>query len=187
MLINRILQEKNIFLKDIEEENITENYVSWLNDPEVNKFLETRFISWNEQKIRSYIQSIKANAHAVLLAIFFEKQHIGNLKLELTNPTHRIVTISLFIGDKNFWGRGIATAVINRAVHYVFIEGRWAEKIVAGMYQENIASLKTFLKAGFNVEGVFKDHYFLNGQQRTNLIQVGMSLSEYNLRDKNGV
>ena len=45
-------------------------------------------------------------------AIKTTDKHIGNIKLGPINWIHRYGDISLLIGDKDYWGKGIATEAI---------------------------------------------------------------------------
>ena len=60
--------------------------------------------------------------------------------------------VSYFIGDKNYWGRGIATKCVNSVVKYG-IEFLFLKRIGAGYYELNIGSEKVLKKCGFNFEG----------------------------------
>ena len=34
----------DFYLRELEKKDASENYIAWLNDPEINQFLETRFL-----------------------------------------------------------------------------------------------------------------------------------------------
>ena len=43
-----IIKGKHIFLRRLTEEDVSDDYVNWMNDPEINQYLESRF---NKQTI----------------------------------------------------------------------------------------------------------------------------------------
>ena len=74
--------------------------------------------------------------------------------------------------NKEFWGKGYAIEAILLLKHFAF-ENIGIKKLTAGMYSDNITSLRAFMKAGFSLEGILKSHYILFGDKRTDLFQVG--------------
>lgn len=180
MRLIRPLDGHNFSLRELTLEDITEKYLSWLEDAEVNQYLETRFESWSIEKIKDYIIQVKNNSNILMMAIISkENKHIGNAKLEIINSNHRLGSISLFIGDKDYWKKNIATSVINRICKFAFVENKNFEKIIAGMYQENKGSYRAFLKAGFILEGIFHKQYFLKPGVRGNVLNVGLLKSDF--------
>jgi RimJ/RimL family protein N-acetyltransferase len=91
------------------------------------------------------------------------EKHIGNIKLGLINPIHKYAEVGLVIGDKSFWGKGIGTEAIKLVVEFAF-NTLLLNKVTAGIYSNNIASLKAFQKLGFEIEGHQKKQFLFNGQ-----------------------
>src|SRR5690606_30548095 len=78
-----ILTGKNIFLMPIVLADCTERYLSWLQDPEINQYLETRWSPQNMQSIEQFVESMLDDPNNYLFAIrdLTTEQHIGNIKL----------------------------------------------------------------------------------------------------------
>ena len=55
---NYIIKGKSIIIKPITLSEISDKYVSWLNDKELNEFLEIRHSKQNKKTIVSYINSL---------------------------------------------------------------------------------------------------------------------------------
>ncbi|HEY5122999.1 MAG TPA: GNAT family protein, partial [Ignavibacteria bacterium] len=85
------------------------------------------------------------------------------IKLGPINWIHRAGDISLLIGDKNYWGKGLATEAIKILVDFAFNVLN-LHKVYAGYYESNAGSAKAFGKCGFEVEGKYREGYFLNGE-----------------------
>ena len=62
---NSIIKTRSTIIKPITENEITENYVSWLNDREINKFLEVRHTKQTKDKVVNYINSIRKEMIAI--------------------------------------------------------------------------------------------------------------------------
>lgn len=173
MLIRTSLKGADIYLRCLSGDDVHEDYVSWMNDKEINKYMETRHKSWSVEEIKDYVNLQNVSMDQLLLGIFLSSgQHIGNIKLGLINTTHSLASISLFIGSRNNQGKGYGIQAINLLKTYAF-DTIGLKKLTAGMYADNIASLKAFLKSGFQLEGIFKNHYELSNGKRTDIFQVG--------------
>lgn len=173
MILENCIFGENIYLKCLNEEHVTDEYVKWLNDPKINEYMETRYRSWSLEDIKEYIIVQNQSKDQILFGIFLNSgKHIGNIKLGPTNFIHKLSSISLFIGDVSCHNKGYATQSIILLKDCAFgVLG--LKKLMAGMYEKNISSLKAFLKAGFSLEGHFKDHYVLKNGIRTSVFQVG--------------
>src|SRR3989344_296586 len=154
------LEGKDIFLRPIISSDATNAYVGWLNDPEVNQYLESRFSTHSTESLRKYIEEIITNPNNHFFAIVRRdsEKHIGNIKLGPIDWNHKTGDIGLMIGDKSSWGKGYATEAIGLVTNYAFDE-LGLRKVTAGAYENNIGSIKAFLKQGFVEEGRKKKHF----------------------------
>ena len=147
-----------ITLRTITLSDCTETYVSWLNDPAVNKYLETRFELQTLQSIRQFVDSIVESDSSYLFAMNTNdgtKKHIGNIKLGPIHPQYSYADISYFIGDRGYWGKGIATEAIKLVAGFAFDQLK-LHRVQAGVFEDNIGSIKALEKAGFIIEGKFQ-------------------------------
>jgi [ribosomal protein S5]-alanine N-acetyltransferase len=131
-----------------------ERYVAWLNDPQVNRYLETR---WDEQtltSVRGFVAAQIAANDSWLFAITVAGAHLGNLKIGPVQPRHRYADISYFLGERSAWGQGHATNAIRIAVQIAFAILD-LHRVQAGLYAGNVGSGKALEKSGFSLEGRF--------------------------------
>jgi [ribosomal protein S5]-alanine N-acetyltransferase len=158
--INNMLKGKNIYLRPILETDATDEYVNWMNDKAVNQFLESRFVLATIQNVKKFIVDTNANASNYFFAMCLNSsnKHIGNIKLGPINHHHKRGDIGLMIGDKSCWGKGYGTEAIGLISNFGLNELK-LNKVTAGCYSNNKGSEKSFLKNGFVVEGVFKNHF----------------------------
>lgn len=159
------LAGKNIYLRPVRVSDVTKEYVGWLNDPEVNRYLEIRFARHTLKNVKEFVKKASQNKNLVFLAIIRKdtNKHIGNIKLDMIKPHHKLAEIGIMIGDKNSWGRGYAGEAVDLLTDFAFNKLK-LHKIIAGAYGENIGSVKAFMKYGFVVEGVRKQHFLCNGE-----------------------
>lgn len=158
-----ILKEEHIYLRPITLNDVTREYVHWLNNKEVNKYLESRFIKHTLKSEQEYVTQMIKNPHTLLLAVIRrdENRHIGNIKLSIT-PLHHRGDIGIIIGDRASWGKGYATQAITMLAEYAF-KKLHLHKLTAGADEPNKGSIKAFLKAGFLEEARRRHHFLVNG------------------------
>lgn len=163
--IKKYIQGKRIYLRPISEKDATAEYCNWLNDKEVNRYTEVRFEKHNLKKLRQYIKEASNNSSTLFFAIVRKDQNkfIGTMKLGGIYWQHGFGTLALMIGDKESWGKGFATEAVNLLTNYTFRQLKM-RKIIAGIYETNLASLKIFQKAGYLEEGRQKKQYLYNGE-----------------------
>lgn len=159
------VESKRLYLREVKPEDANVTYCRWLNDPDVNRFLETRHSPQTIATIRAYIEKTRNDPDEVFLAICLKDgdKHIGNIKIGPINRIHHFADMSLFIGEKRLHGKGIATEAIAAFSDFAFNVLK-LNKIKAGFYAENIASMKAFGKAGFKEEGRLTKQLLMDGK-----------------------
>jgi [ribosomal protein S5]-alanine N-acetyltransferase len=175
--IGKIVGEK-IYLKPLTMEDVTERYCGWLNDPEINKYLETR--SSTLHKLQEYVKE-KINNPNILFCGIFDKDtdvHIGNVKLEPLDWANKKTVFGIMIGDHNYWGKGLGTEATRLISDYALRE-LGLEEVELGVITDNIKACKAYERAGFkqikfspksiNHDGVLYDQITMVKNKETNI------------------
>jgi RimJ/RimL family protein N-acetyltransferase len=172
---------ERIYLREVRISDVNENYYKWLNDKEVNQYLETRYIPQSLDNIKKYVENMDGKSDEIFLAICLNQnnKHIGNIKLGPINWIHRFATISFLIGEKKYWGNGFATEAITLVTKFAFNTLN-LHKIEAGCYENNIGSRRSLEKVGFKVEGILKKHRVADGKFQNDII-LGLCAEDINL------
>lgn len=154
----------DVELFGLDADAVTDEYVAWLNDPTVNRYLESRFVHHTLESTRQFVQAIVDGDDSILFGIRYapDGRHVGNIKLGPVERHHRRAEIGLLVGERTVWGRGIATNAIELATRYAF-DALGLRKVTAGCYAGNVGSRRAFEKAGFVVEAIRKRHFLLDG------------------------
>ena len=145
-------------------QDISEAYIGWLNDPEINRFLESRFAVQDRTSVEAFVSSMIDSERDLLLGIHDRAlgRHVGNVKLGPIDRRHGLGEIGIMIGDRAAWGRGIGSSAI-RCLTAIAKDELGLRKLTAGCYASNVGSRMAFEKAGFHVEGVRTAHFLLEG------------------------
>ena len=159
-------KSKEIILRKLTlRKDISLKYQGWMNDFEVHKFTEQKYMKHSLNNIRKFVKEKNNSKNEFLYGIFLKKDnsvtHIGNIKIGPINFIHRNAELSYFIGEKKLWGKGYATLAIIEAVKIAKKMG--IKKLKAGCYKKNIGSKKVLEKNKFKLEGKLKSEYvFMN-------------------------
>ena len=177
---------EKVYLRALEASDINENYLSWINDAEVTKYMTTGRFPSNMEKLVEYYQHRTASSNHVIFAIIDKEsdRHIGNITLNNINWVNRTADSGIMIGEKDFWGKGYGTEAIRLVSDYAFKRLN-LHKVTAGIVAIHQASIKAFEKAGFEIEGQAKSQFFLDGQYYDSLY-LGIT-KEYFLRNLNSM
>lgn len=156
---NCIIEGKKILLRPICLNDVNEEYLKWLNDPQINEGLATRNMTM--QALIEYVQNKIHTPHCYFFAIIDKQtnKHIGNIKLDYYDAASQVIELGLLIGDKNYWGKGIGYEACLMLIDYAF--SHWPiQKIWLAVYANNPAAIQLYQKLGFKIEGIQKKHVF---------------------------
>ena len=158
-----ILTTKRLILKPLSISHLSQEYVDWLNDSEVYKFLDSGG-DYTLEKLQEYIQAV------IQKDIFFwgihirnTGQHIGNIKIDPINHRHGLGEYGIMMGEKSEWGKGYAKESSLKAIDFCFTELN-IRKLTLGVVSDNTSAVHLYKKIGFIKEGIFKKHCLYQGE-----------------------
>lgn len=132
-------------------ENDAYKSVKWRNDPEVFKYTGNTYSQ--EITIKSELEWIKrviSNPKEYRCAIIADNVYIGNIYL--TDIDNGLAMYHIFIGEKSYWGKGVAYEASRQILEYGFnILGLHTIKLFVN--EENISAVKLYNKLGFVKSG----------------------------------
>ncbi len=94
-----------------------------------------------------------------------EKRLIGYIEMVMIDRFERRAFISILIGEKQLWGRGIGSTALRILLDYAFTV-QAMEKICAEVYGLNLRSQRLMERVGFQREGILRQHEFHNGSRQ---------------------
>ncbi len=161
------IDSDRLLFRVLNKQDVSERYVGWLSDPEINQYLETpRYVTQTKDLCEKFVLDMKKDPASYLFGIFdkMTMEHLGNIKLGFINTYHQRAQLSLFIGEKSCWGKGYGSESIKCITQWGF-DTLKLERIEAGCYDNNIGSLRAFLKVGYSVEGYFREKVVFEGRR----------------------
>ena len=171
------LESERLIYKRVSAEHVTDTYVNWINDAEVNKYLETRG-NYNLELLKSYIEK-QYNNETYFWAIHLKdsKKHIGNIKIDPINFETNTGDYGILMGDKTNWGKGFAKEATLRILDYSFNDIKLS-KINLGVIEDNVNAFKLYKKIGFKIEEVKKDYGVYNNKL-SNSIRMSLHVDDF--------
>ena len=140
-------------------DRITDRYVAWLNDPAVNAYSRRKGMRTTADDAGRYLASLRADEHVV--AILTDDEHVGNVKFGPIDWQNACADISILVGERMVWGRGIgAEAVYLVSRHLLTDVG--LNRVHADSC--NPAFLKLVDKLGWRIEGVLRERVRLENR-----------------------
>lgn len=157
MIYSEKLYGKDIFLRSVGEEDCTQKYLNWLNDEKVTKPLGTTHRNQTIDTIKDFVNQMRESKDDYFFAIFYKDEHIGNIKLGSINWNKKEGDISYFIGETQYWGRGLATQAVEAVTNFGFKELK-LKTIKTQVFETNVSSAKVLKKCGYTENGHSQTH-----------------------------
>ena len=159
----KLLETSRLLLKPLTLEFCTEQYVSWLNDFEVNQYLESGN-GYTLSMLQDFILNIQNNKiYAWAIVIKDSNKHIGNIKIDPINLRHGFAEYGILLGEKSEWNKGYAKEASQFIIQYCFDELK-LRKINLGVVEKNTAAFNLYKSMGFEIEGIYKAHAKYNSE-----------------------
>lgn len=110
-------------------------------------------------------------------AVDYEGQFVGVLQLAQIDHYEKRAVISIFLGAKQLWGRGIGRTALRLLLDYAFTVAG-LERVYAEVYGFNTRSQRLMERVGFQKEGILRQHDLNNGV-RQDLHVYGILKAEF--------
>lgn len=158
-----VLKSDRLIFKPLSTNHLSQDYADWLNDPEVYAYLDTRG-NYTIKKLKDFLLSIEEKEILFWgIHLKYNHLHIGNIKIDPINYTHRFAEYGIMVGNKSEWGKGFAEEATRRILDYCFNVMN-LHKINLGVVEENKAAFRLYTKLNFVQEGRYVKHVKYDGK-----------------------
>ena len=124
--------------------------VKWRTDADVNRYIRAGLRTL--ESVRGWYDDYFSTGENLLFAIRLEGDLIGYCTIEHTDSDNRKCEIAIVVGEKSHWQKGIGQATVWLLLDKVFSEFEM-HRVQAIIYEDNVASINCFTRAGFQLEG----------------------------------
>lgn len=164
-LLNIIISSKKLYIEPITVKEITDTYISWLNDPVVNQYLEVRHNIQTKETVIEYINYLRSsNCELFAIKRLKDHNHIGNISLtDFDVVINQYATYGLMIGDNYSRMIGAGGEASLLIIFLIFDIFKFPLIKVAAL-KNNIAANKTLLSLGFELvnESILNNEIVIN-------------------------
>lgn len=174
-----------VYLRTLEQSDITEEYRGWLNDYEVTHYLEVGRFPVSIDEMRRWLEGFGDGNTAYALAIIDKPEdiHIGNVTLFDIDWTNLTGEVGIMIGRKDYWRKGYGTEALRLTLEYAF-QNLGLRKVLGSPVADRGTSMEE--RVGYKVEGVLRQHVFIDGEYR-DVIRLGAYRDDFlNLHQSEG-
>ena len=186
MLIEKILGHKEkiigekVYLRRFRLTDISQNYLRWLNDEDVNRFSQRRGIKTSLSAATRFIELHQTSGNSCVFVI--EKrdtlEHVGNLMLSEYDDCHGLVEVANLIGNVDQWGQGLAVDATKAVLADLFIHHKLRKAMIGNISQNRAASFMA-RQLGFSLEGTLRKQVFLNDLGECDMYRFGIHREEF--------
>lgn len=159
------IETKRLLIRVLKSEDVTEGYVSGLNDPEINKYMFVRHARQTIESVKELADRDYESDDSVLFGLFLKGDHklIGTVRMAEISYYDYCLGLGICLFLKQCWGKGFAEEAIICIKNYIF-SCMGFHYIEAGIYDINVASKRLFEKTGFECREEIEDKYRLGDQ-----------------------
>lgn len=158
------LAGERVRLTRFAEADISDDYIGWLNDPEVTRFSNQRFVRHDRASCARYLASFEDSPNLFLsVRRRDDGRAIGTMTAYISEH-HRTADVGIMIGDRSHWGGGYGQDAWNTLVGWLLGE-RGLRKVTAGTLAVNQAMIRLAERSGMVLEGRRVRQEIVDGQE----------------------
>ena len=163
--IEPFIEGSLFYLRPVEEEDYVEHYLQWINDQDVTRFLSRGTNPTSKADIIEAFHNLRKSQTDIEFTIVLKSNDapIGLTGLHEINSIYRSGEFRILIGDKNQWGKGIGSQILQLITAYGF-ETHNLNRVSLGVNAANVGAAKSYEKAGFKTEGLLRQAIYRNGK-----------------------
>ena len=169
--MKRIIENENISLRLLEEQD-KNLLLKWLTDERVLNFwegksavfdlkrIEEEFYSEEEGMIRTIIE-YQGQAIGYLQIYILDKESMKEYNYKSTKKV--VYGIDQFIGEPEYWDKGIGTKFMKLVLDYLF-EEKGANTVILDPHADNQRAIRCYEKVGFKIVKSLPGHELHDGE-----------------------
>jgi len=159
------LDARRIRLESFTEDDVGDRYLGWLNDAEVNRFLEVRHDRQTRAMALEFVRSFAGPTERHMWAVRAGDGGplIGTATMHTINRRHGTAELGIMIGERAYWGGTTALDVLSLMIEFAFGSGE-LRRLTAGTYARHWGMNLLYKRLGFALEGTLRLAYRLDDE-----------------------
>lgn len=152
-----------VVLQPFQEADVTSEYVSWLNDPQVVRFSNQRFRQHSLASCREYVAAFHGSSNCFLKILRQEDGRMVGTMTAYTAAHHGTVDMGIMLGCRSAWGQGLGQDAWDTLLCWLLGMAR-VRKVTAGAMRCNLAMVRIMERSGMSLEAVRPSQELLDGE-----------------------
>ncbi|MBI4615899.1 MAG: GNAT family N-acetyltransferase [Planctomycetes bacterium] len=144
------------------DRSITEEYLGWLNDPDLMRYSQQRFRRHTAESCREYLRSFQGSPNFFWSVIRRADSLAVGTMTAYVEPEHGCADIGILIGHPGIRGHGGGREAWGLGMAFLF-EHRGMRKVTGGTVAANVPMVRIFLHWGMRLEGIRRDQQLIDG------------------------
>jgi len=154
---------KAVWLRPFEPGDLNDVYVDWLNDPQVMRFSNQRFIRHSRESCTRQLAGFKGSPNLVFsLRLQSDDRAIGTMTA-YRSIHHGTADVAILVGDTSVWGQGHGQDAWNTLTDWL-VERPGMRKVTAGTLACNQGMRRLAERSGMQLEGARRAQELVDGR-----------------------
>ena len=180
--MNEILTGKLVRLAAFDPEEMGKAFSAWSRNSEYWRLMDAGVV--RRLSARDAVKHFEKELEEPETGIYLfsarrlsDDRLIGEMALEVVNWTGRDAFVGLSIGERENWGRGYGTEMMQLLLQFAFLEVN-LRRVTLTVFEYNPRAIRSYEKSGFRHEGRIRQ--FLNKEgRRWDMLFMGILREEW--------
>lgn len=148
-----------------DEEAAVKQFSDWINDNRVRYYMLMQYPASVTQE-RDWLKRVGESRNSVTWGIYANGDFVGSMGIDSIDFAHSHAELGILIGNKQWWGKGVATVAEMLVTDYAFscIIPGGLSKLYAYVLVGNDPSRKALQHVGFQDVGILRREHYAHGQ-----------------------
>ena len=156
-----ILKGEKVLLRSFTTSDINETYIGWLNDTDVVRYSNQRFLRHDQDSCLRYLASFEGTDNLFIsVRRLSDDSPVGTMTAYVSSH-HGTVDVGILIGDKSVWGMGYGQDAWNTLTNWL-LERDDIRKLTAGTLACNDGMIKLMERSGMHHEATRREQEIVN-------------------------
>ena len=157
-----VLEGARVLLRPFRAEDIGAAYLGWLNDPELMRYSNQRFVTHTAESCTRYLAGFSCSPNRFLaITLRGDGRVVGTMTIYRA-PMHGTADMGILLGDPQARGQGLALEAWTTALDWLLGPGG-LRKVTAGTMHANRAMVGICERSGMELEAVRREQELLDG------------------------
>ena len=178
------LETERFIVRTMTREDVTEDFLTWLADPEVMLGLNLpRTRLSRPQAVRYVLKHDNRTKFCLAICLRSDARQIGFFTVRC-DSRHQCAETSVVVGDRNYWGKNVVVETRTALLNFLF-DKMDMHKVLGRPHGRNFSSIFNYKVLGFHCEAILREQMLsIEDDKRLDQLIFGILRDEWHARCK---